>query len=345
MMAPAARWEFVQGAFRAALDIIVVTDLDGFILDVNPAFEAETGYRREEAVGGKMGHLVGTEYNRSIYPGMWETLLATGLWEGEFVNRRRDGSEWVSQQRISLVTGSDGRPLGYISVARDVTEQRQALEQIQNSSRVLKASQKRLQALLEESMMALARACELWEQDTADHLKRVRVVSQHLAQRLGFSCSQARLLGLAAVVHDIGKIGVGKEIVTKPGPLAGDEWQAMRQHTLLGLSILPNGPEMEWARQIVRHHHENFDGSGYPDGLKGEEIPLVARIVRVADTLDAMLSERPYRPAWSLKEALGELRGLAGKQFDPTVVQALERIVEAGRVEKLYSDPHGPLHI
>jgi PAS domain S-box-containing protein len=329
--------DFVHGAYRASLDSICVTDLDGVIVDVNPAFEVVTGYRREEAVGKKVGHLVGTDHNRGLYPAMWETLLATGLWEGEFINRRRDGSDWVSEHRISLVVGSNGCPLGYVSVARDVTEQRRTEEALKSHSRALKAGQARLEALLEESMMALARACEVWEWDTAEHLNRVRTVSQHLAERLGFPRAQARFLGLAAVVHDIGKIGVAREIITKPGSLTTEEWEAMQQHPLLGLDILPNASEVEWARQIVHHHHENFDGSGYPDGLAGEDIPLPARIVRVADSLDAMLSDRPYRKSRPLEEALGEIHDLAGKQFDPRVVEALDTVVGEGIIGKLYS--------
>jgi HD-GYP domain-containing protein (c-di-GMP phosphodiesterase class II) len=128
----------------------------------------------------------------------------------------------------------------------------------------------------------------------------------------------------ASLLHDLGKVGVRDAILDKPGPLTPEEWTAMRQHPVTGWKILgPLGFLAEEARS-VRHHHERFDGGGYPDGLAGNAIPLPARIIAVADAFDAMRTVRPYRPPLPLEKALAELEGNAGKQFDPTVVDAFQ---------------------
>jgi len=147
------------------------------------------------------------------------------------------------------------------------------------------------------------------------------------------------LIGLASMLHDVGNITVADRILSKPGPLAEDERQVMRQHAALGSSILNRACRtveglnyLELGAEIARSHHENFDGSGYPDGLKGEAIPLAARIVAVADTFDALISERPYRPAWSHEAAVAEIQALAGTRFDPAVVDAFLKVVAGGGV-------------
>jgi HD-GYP domain-containing protein (c-di-GMP phosphodiesterase class II) len=135
----------------------------------------------------------------------------------------------------------------------------------------------------------------------------------------------------AAELHDVGKVAVPDAILSKPGPLSDAEWGFMREHTIVGDRILSAAPALEGAAKLVRASHERYDGSGYPDRLRGEQIPLGARIVAVCDAFHAMTSDRPYRPALSVREALDELQRCAGAQFDPRVVNAFAVMVNGAR--------------
>jgi putative two-component system response regulator len=172
-----------------------------------------------------------------------------------------------------------------------------------------------------EGMVALARGAEAKDTDTGDHIRRVQAVSERLAIATSLDAATAEALGWAAMLHDVGKLHVPDRILQKPGPLTEAERAIVRMHPLWGAQILADGDGFEVARRVARWHHEDFDGSGYPDGLRGERIPLEARIVRVADALDAMTHDRPYQAARSLEWALDELRRCAGRQFDPEIVR------------------------
>jgi putative two-component system response regulator len=172
-----------------------------------------------------------------------------------------------------------------------------------------------------DGMVALARGAEAKDTDTGDHVVRVQLVAEELARATGLDAEQAADIGWSAMLHDVGKLHVPDRILLKPGPLMTDEWEIMRRHPVWGAEILAQGEGFEVARRIARWHHENIDGSGYPDGLRGENIPLEARIVRIADSFDAMTHARPYKPARSIEWALEELAHCAGTQFDPELTR------------------------
>ena len=171
-----------------------------------------------------------------------------------------------------------------------------------------------------EARIALARGAEAKDMGTGDHVGRVQLLTRDLALRVGMDEARASDVGWAAMLHDVGKLHVPDGILLKPGPLTAAEWKIMRQHSLWGAEILAHGDGFELARRIARWHHENWDGSGYPDGLRGEKIPLEARLVRVADAFDAMTHRRPYHEPRSVEWALAELERFAGLQFDPDLV-------------------------
>lgn len=183
-----------------------------------------------------------------------------------------------------------------------------------------------------EGMVALARGAEAKDTDTGDHIRRVQGLSEHLALAAGLDREAASAIGWAGMLHDVGKLHVPDRILLKPGPLTADEWQVMRLHPVWGEQILADGDGFAMARRIARWHHENFDGSGYPDGLAGSRIPFEARIVRVTDAFDAITHRRPYRDARTLEEALEELDRCAGRQFDPELVRLIVDLVRSGRV-------------
>ncbi|HEX8138031.1 MAG TPA: HD domain-containing phosphohydrolase [Pyrinomonadaceae bacterium] len=176
------------------------------------------------------------------------------------------------------------------------------------------------------TLKALAAALETRDAETHGHSERVVNFSLRLGQELGLSREEMRSLEFGALLHDIGKIGIPDAILRKPGPLTEDEWTRMRQHPLLGQKILRGIEFLEGAAQVVAEHHEKWDGSGYPLGLRGREIDIKARIFAVADTFDAIVSNRVYRNGKSYDVALAELKANAGRQFDPAVVAAFERI-------------------
>jgi HD-GYP domain-containing protein (c-di-GMP phosphodiesterase class II) len=146
-------------------------------------------------------------------------------------------------------------------------------------------------------------------------------------------------------MHDLGKIGLPSYILAKPGPLDDDEWSAVKQHPAKGWEIMNRVPGLGAISKTIRHHHERFDGTGYPDALLGEGIPLESRIIAVADTFDALTSERPYRPAMTPEETRAELERVAGTQLDPKLVTILCKLIDAGQVSAVREPEPAEAHV
>jgi HD-GYP domain-containing protein (c-di-GMP phosphodiesterase class II) len=155
----------------------------------------------------------------------------------------------------------------------------------------------------------------------------VAELAVRVGERLGLSDDHRQQVFHAAQLHDVGKIAIPDAIISKPSALDDTEWEFMRQHTVIGQRIIDAAPALDGVGQLVRSSHERWDGGGYPDGLAGEDIPLGARIVAVCDAYDAMVSERPYKSAMPVGDALAELRRCAGSQFDPAVVEVFALVV------------------
>jgi len=175
-----------------------------------------------------------------------------------------------------------------------------------------------------EVLERLAQAAEVRDDETGDHTRRVGALAASLAAVLGHAPEWVEMLRQAAPLHDLGKIGIPDAMLRKPGPLSPEERRVMETHAALGARILAHGwsPLVRMAERVAWAHHERWDGTGYPRGLAGAEIPLEARIVAVADVFDALTRHRPYRPGWSEEEALDEIRRGAGSHFDPEIVRA-----------------------
>jgi putative nucleotidyltransferase with HDIG domain len=163
---------------------------------------------------------------------------------------------------------------------------------------------------------------------TYGHSTQVTNYALAIAKEMGLPEEEREMIRKAGLLHDIGKVGISERILAKKGAITQDERHILEQHPVLGEEILGRVKDMKELAEIVGSHHERYDGNGYPYGRKGEEIPLAGRILGVADALDAMLSDRPYRPAMNLLQALVEIRRNAGTQFDPNVVEALLRVAE-----------------
>ncbi len=184
-----------------------------------------------------------------------------------------------------------------------------------------------------DTVQTLARAVEMRDQYTGEHTRRVTDYSLLLAEQLRLPAAEKYQLQIGTPLHDIGKIGIDDAILRKPGKLTAGEFEAMKTHTTKGASMVTSLLNLAPMIPIIKHHHERFDGKGYPDGLHGEQIPMSARIVAVADAFDAMTSERPYRPALPTEKAFLELAETSGTHFDPRCVEAFLNM--RARVEAL----------
>ncbi len=185
-----------------------------------------------------------------------------------------------------------------------------------------------LEATQIEILERLALAAEYRDDDTGEHTKRVGRTSARIAEALGWPAADVELIGRAAPLHDVGKISISDLILLKPGKLTPEEFENMKTHTTMGAKMLSGGrfPLLQLAEQIALTHHERWDGTGYI-GLRQEAIPIAGRIVTVADMFDALTSERPYKKAWTVNEALEEIQHQSGRQFDPRVVEAFMKVV------------------
>ena len=216
---------------------------------------------------------------------------------------------------------------------RNVVRTQQLYRQVQRQKswleETVRVRTRQLQSARREVLERLALAAEFRDDQTGEHTRRVGGLSAVIAQALGEDASFVEAVGTAALLHDLGKIGVPDTILLKRGPLSDDERAVMREHTTIGGAILNEctEPVMRMARQVALTHHEWWNGAGYPCGLAGEEIPLEGRIVAVADAFDAMTSDRPYRDAIPLEIALKELERHSGTQFDPEIVEAFRRVL------------------
>ncbi|MEO7034216.1 MAG: two-component system response regulator [Polyangiaceae bacterium] len=192
-----------------------------------------------------------------------------------------------------------------------------------------------------EIIRRLGRAGEYRDNETGMHVLRMSHIAHALALRQGMSEQRADLVLQAAPMHDVGKLGIPDRILLKPGKLSPEEWEIMKRHTLIGAEIVGDHPSelMQTARMVALLHHERWDGSGYPHGLRGEAIPPIARLVAVADVFDALLSARPYKAPWTVADTVAEFKAQSGRHFDPDAVSALLDILpQCLAIRDRYSD-------
>jgi putative two-component system response regulator len=192
----------------------------------------------------------------------------------------------------------------------------------------LRTAHKRLSEAYEATIEGWSRAMDLRDRETEGHSRRVTELSIKLAKTMGLSDEDILHLRHGALLHDMGKIGIPDSILHKQDELTEEEWVIMRQHPKLAFDMLNAIDYLREALDIPYFHHEKWDGTGYPQGLKGDQIPIAARIFAVADVWDALTSDRPYRPAWSREEALNYIREQSGKHFDPQVVVQFFRVIQ-----------------
>jgi len=259
-------------------------------------------------------------------------LVTTGVDDVDVgVQAMRCGADdyLVKPLRDSAVLASLESALHKRQLEQQIEHYRQHLEEmVAERTGQLQSALQRIERSYEDTLQALGAAIDLRDDETAGHSKRVCRYSLEIARAMGWSDKQLESLARGAYLHDIGKLGIPDGILLKPGPLTEDERKLMQRHVQIGFDVVKDIPFLADVAEIILMHHEQYGGGGYPRGLKGEEILPGARIFAVADTLDAITSDRPYRRASSFESARETIRGLSGSQFDPQVVEAFLNIRE-----------------
>jgi putative nucleotidyltransferase with HDIG domain len=269
---------------------------------------------------------------RSLYPHL-VFLVSTGVDDVDVgVQAMRCGADdyLVKPLREGAVVVSLERAIRKRKLEQQVENYRVHLEEmVEERTRQLQAALQQIEQSYSDTLQSLGAAIDLRDSETAGHSRRVCRYSLEIAGAMGWSDQQLETLARGAYLHDIGKLGIPDGILLKPGPLTPDERKLMQRHVQIGFDLVKDIPFLADAAEIVLTHHERFDGGGYPRGLKGKEILPGARIFSVADTLDAITSDRPYRRASSFESGREIIRQLAGSQFDPEVVKTFLNIREA----------------
>ncbi|MCW8830910.1 MAG: response regulator [Gammaproteobacteria bacterium] len=215
-------------------------------------------------------------------------------------------------------------------------------ERVKQRTKELEEAHQQLHESRLQVVRRLGRAAEYRDNETGLHIIRMSKMAALIAKRAGMSDEECDLLLNAAPMHDIGKIGIPDYVLLKPGKLDPDEWDIMKTHAQIGADILAGDdmPLLNMASDIALTHHEKWDGSGYPNGLKGEEIPLVGRITALADVFDALTSERPYKKAWSVEDAVALIKQESGKHFEPVLVEHFLTILDSMvEIKDQYAEP------
>ena len=298
---------------RDSSDAVTVQDFEGLITSWNHGAELMYGYSEEEALKMNIGRLTPPtkdaeqkEFTRRLIAGETVTSLET---------RRvtKDGRILDVWLTVTKLMDDTGKPIGIASTGRDITERRQAEDE-------LKRSYGQLRETLITTVNALASASEMRDAYTAGHQRRVTTLACAIATEMGLADEQFDGLRLAGLIHDIGKINIPAEILNKSGRISDIEFNIIKTHPQIGYNIVKE-IEFPWPiAQIVLQHHERLDGSGYPQGLKDGGIMLEAKILAVADVVEAMASHRPYRPALGIDVALAEITNNKGILYDSEAV-------------------------
>ncbi len=259
--------------------------------------------------------------------GLRSVLVAPLIWQDHVL-----GSLGVASKQEAAFAPADAQFLS--AIATQVT----AIMRMETVVVALQASSANLSQAHEETVLLLAAAAEAHDRTTGLHLQGVRDLTEALARELGYAEADATALGLASVLHDIGKIWVPDAILASPANLEANQWKIMKHHTIWGADFLEDHSGFGLAATVALHHHERWDGGGYPEGIAGDAIPEAATIVAAADALDAITHDRPYRAGRSVDEAVAEIAAYSGKQFNPKVVAALERLHQRNELPAVYPE-------
>ncbi|MFK5937928.1 MAG: response regulator [Sulfurimonas sp.] len=315
--------------YKNAVDIgslVSKADTRGRITYVNDRFCEISKYSREELVGANHNIVRSPDMSKQIFKTMWETIKNKKTWNGIVKNRAKDGTSYFVDATIVPILDTQGNILEYISIRTDMTQEIELREEIVSSQK--------------EILHTLGELGEWRSKETGDHVNRVSLYSEVLAQAYGCSYEDTELLKMASPMHDIGKVVIPDNILLKPGKLTDEEFHIMRSHATYGWEIFHKSKHelLQTAALIAHEHHEKWDGTGYPNKLKGLEISTFGRITAIADVFDALSHDRVYKKAWPLEDTLAFMKNESGKAFEPKLVEILiENLDDILKIKKLYN--------
>ncbi|HSJ85883.1 MAG TPA: HD domain-containing phosphohydrolase [Anaerolineales bacterium] len=295
-------------------DMISRHNVQGTFLYVSPACYTITGYMPDELIGKDILPFIHPEDVEHLLQ-----LLSSSRWDDPTVaipyRARHKNGEYVWLETTARgIYDQNNRAIEIQASTRDITERKQAQVALQRAHQDLREA-------YDKTIEGWVKALDLRDHETEGHTQRVTEMTVRLARSLG--CTEEEILNIrrGALLHDMGKMGIPDEILQKPGPLTADEWQVMHQHPQYAYDMLSPISELNKALIIPYYHHERWDGSGYPHSLKGEDIPLFARLFAVVDVWDALSSDRPYRKRMPPKDIIEYLQQESGRLFDPNIVE------------------------
>ena len=280
------------------------TDLRGIITHASSAFCKISGYTKDELLGQPHSIVRHPDMPKSTFKKIWDKLAAKEKITIEIKNLRKDGSYYWVVADFEPEYDDLGNHIGYFAVREDIT------------------ANKEIEELQKEVIFTMGSIAEFRSKETGEHIKRVAKYSRILAAAYGLCEDDIDMLELASPMHDIGKIAIADAILNKPGKLTNEEFEVIKTHAQKGHDMLgiSNRPLFKVASQIALTHHEKYDGTGYPNSLKGEDIPIFGRITALADVFDAIGSDRCYKKAWEMEKVLEFIKEQRGKHFDPKLV-------------------------
>jgi PAS domain S-box-containing protein/putative nucleotidyltransferase with HDIG domain len=305
-----------------ASDIISRLGINGQVLYISPACKTILGYLPEELIG-KMSFDIIRENDRIFVQDLFKVKSgydATRTITYEAIHK--DGHYvWLETSARAVIDPKNNTVIEIQTASRDITERKKA-------EKALQEAHKDLQEAYDRTIEGWVRALDLRDRETEGHTQRVTELTLKVARRLGFTEEELVHMRRGALLHDMGKMAIPDEILQKPGPLNEWEWEKMRQHPIYGYEMLSPIAYLRPALDIPFCHHERWDASGYPRGLKGEEIPITARLFSIVDVWDALCSDRPYRKKMPPREVASYLREKSGQLFDPKLVDIFLSFVE-----------------
>lgn len=341
------------------------TPIGIFYYDTNLCI-TDCNERFVEILKSSMERLIGLDMktlnDKSVLPAIQRILSGEeGLYEGFYRATTGTAEIWVLLRTTPLFD-DNGRVIGGVGIVEDITERKNIEERLRRSEASYKELSERLSVVVEELrkreekllqgrdaflnmledineaynelealfigfVKVMVNALDAKSHWTKGHSERVTMLAEKIARRMGLDEDEIKDVRLAGLLHDIGKIGTYDHILDKPDRLTDDEFEVVKKHPTQGVEMLKEIKQLRDIIPLIRHHHERYDGKGYPYGLKGEDIPLGARILHVADSFDSMTADRPYRKAPGVEYAISEFKRCAGTQFDPSVVEVFLDII------------------
>lgn len=298
--------------YKNAVDesaIVSKSDPKGKITYVNQAFCDISGYTVKELIGQSHSILRHPDMPKHVFKEMWKTLIAKIVWKGQVKNIKKNGEPYYVLTTIMPILDHHQKTVEYISIRHDITDMVQLNAEMYDTQK--------------EIVLTLSELGETRSKETGQHVRRVAEYSYQLAKLAGLSEKESQIILAASPMHDIGKLAIPDYILLKPDLLTSEEFEIMKTHSQKGFDVFSKSsrPILQAAAVIAQQHHEKWNGTGYPNGLSGEEIHIYGRISTIADVFDALVSKRVYKEAWTLEESKTFFIEQSGKHFDPRLVK------------------------